>query len=335
MNKLLMGGMALAMASSAQAFDRIPQEPGLRGYLYLGASSTAMESNTLAELAGTDVSDNHITSLSGSPDSKSFTNVVPAFGLSYTLEGRQTEFFAGTEIEDFLTQDAVLSLGVRQSVGHYGNVAASVLASTPVKVWEDPYLVDESRDSTDRTSKGYRVGWEHIFESGFDVTYTNRKIDIDNEYSGDQLNLTHEQSKSLNREGNEKKIDVRYVWGFGGDHIVIPTLTYTNYDLDGDAMAQDGYQAELNYAYTGFDRWELISNVVVGKLSSDDRNPIYDKKADSVHRGISLGATYKEPFGLKNWRARLVANYGEEDSNINFYDTRVKSLSLGMLYNFK
>ncbi|MFI8481068.1 DUF2860 family protein [Pseudomonas sp. NPDC078700] len=334
MRRVILTTLGLAVACSAQAFDRIPKKDGFSGYVYLGASTNRMESNTVATLGGTDVSDSHIDSLNSSPDSKSFSKILPAFGLSYKLQGSRTEFFGGTELEDFLTQDGTLALGVRQGIGQMGNLSASFLASTPVEVWEDPYLVNGKRKETDRTSSGARVAWEHIFQSDFDVTLTHRKIDIDDENSGEALGLTPAQRDLLDREGDENKVDVRYVWGIGTDHIVIPTLSYINRDLDGDAMAMDGYQLELNYAYTGFDRWELVTNLTAGHLESDDDNPIYDKKTDLDRMGISLAATYKEPFGLKNWRARVVANYGEEDSNVDFYDTSIKSLSLGMLYNF-
>ncbi|MNG41460.1 hypothetical protein D3C84_1306620 [compost metagenome] len=50
--------------------------------------------------------------------------------------------------------------------------------------------------------------------------------------------------------------------------------------------------------------------------------------------GLSFAATYKEPFGLQDWRARAAISYGEEDSNIDFYDTKITSLNLGMLYTF-
>ncbi|MDT4873411.1 hypothetical protein D3C80_1792840 [compost metagenome] len=99
-------------------------------------------------------------------------------------------------------------------------------------------------------------------------------------------------------------------------------------------MAMDGYQAELNYAYTGMQDWEFVVNLLAGKLESDDDNPIYGKSQDLDRMGLSFAATYKEPFGLQDWRARAAISYGEEDSNIDFYDTKITSLNLGMLYTF-
>jgi hypothetical protein len=33
---------------------------------------------------------------------------------------------------------------------------------------------------------------------------------------------------------------------------------------------------------------------------------------------------------LKDWKASTTLNYGKQDSNIDFYDTRLKSLIVGM-----
>ncbi|MNC56441.1 hypothetical protein D3C75_1060390 [compost metagenome] len=74
--------------------------------------------------------------------------------------------------------------------------------------------------------------------------------------------------------------------------------------------------------------------MLLGKQESDDANPIYRKTEDIDRYGIALAATLKEPFGLKDWKLRTAVNYGEEDSNINFYDDSIKSVSLGMMYSF-
>jgi hypothetical protein len=57
-------------------------------------------------------------------------------------------------------------------------------------------------------------------------------------------------------------------------------------------------------------------------------------KQDVNRYGVSLSATTSEPFGLKDWSAQAAVSYGEENSNINFYDTRLGSVSVGMSYNF-
>lgn len=334
MNKTLLAVLISATTLSAQAYDRIPQESGFSGFAFVGAGSTSRETNMIATVGGTEVADERIDSLTQSPDSERYGKLLLDFGLSYTFADSRTQIFGGTELEDFLTQDSTFGIGVRQGIGGAGNLRASLLASTPVETWEDPYLVGVDREETDVKSGGVRLGWEHIFGTGLELTYTKRSVELDDELSGTSLGLTPAQRTLLDREGDIKELQVSYFWKPAEDHILTPSLSHVDHDLDGDAMAMDGYQAELNYAYTGLQDWELVVNLLTGKLESDDNNPIYGKSADVDRSGISLAATYKEPFGLKDWRARAAFSYGEEDSNIDFYDTSIKSFSLGMLYTF-
>ncbi|WAC46456.1 DUF2860 family protein [Pseudomonas sp. SL4(2022)] len=334
MRKLVCVAIGSAMALSAQAHDKIGEKDGLTGYGFLGVSTSLMETNTTATIGGTDVGDRRIGSLTRSPDSQGYGGLVPAFNLTYTFAGSRTQIFGGTELEDFLSQDSTFGLGVRQGAGSLGNLRVSLLAGTRSEVWQDPYVVNASRRKTDRKSSGVRLGWEHILESDFAVTLSNRKIKLDDELSGTALGLTAAQSKLLVREGNQKKADLSYRWMPNANHVLIPTISVIDYDLDGEAMAMKGTQLELNYAYLGLQDWELIASGLVGSLESNKTNPIYGKKQELDRMGVSLGATYKEPFGLKDWKASATLNYGQEDSNIDFYNTRIKSLTVGMLYSF-
>ena len=340
MKKLLCIAVGSALAFGAQAFDKIPKQDGLKGYVFIGAASNSMESNTLATVGGTEVSDRSIGSVYSSPDSKDYSKITPAFELSYTFADSRTQIFGGTEMEDFITDDPALGIGVRQGVGTIGNLRASLLASTGREVYKDPYVVNAKRSRTDQSSGGMRLGWENIMQTDFDVTYTHRKIDIDKELSGATpvvdggLGLNAQQINELDRNGDKYKVDLSYRLAVDGDNIIVPTISSINYDLDGDAVSMSGGQFELNYAYLGLQDWELSANLATSYISSDDYNPIYGKKQDLDSRGISLAATYKEPFGLKDWKARGAFAYGKQDSNIDFYNTSLNSVSLGMMYNF-
>lgn len=319
---------------SAQAYDRIPEESGFSGYAAIGAGSVAMETNMLASTGGTEVADERIDSLTSGPDSENYGKLLLDFGVNYTFAGTRTQIYAGTELEDFLTQDSTFGLGVRQGIGGAGNLRAGFISSVPVETWEDPYLLGADREETDVKSSGMRLGWEHIFGSGLELTYTTRKVELDDELSGAALPLSAAQRGLLDREGDLKTLKVGYVWQPASGHILTPSLSHVDRDLDGGAMAADGYQAELNYAYTGMDRWEFVVSVLAGSLEADQDNPIYADSADLDRFGAALAAIYKEPFGLRDWRLRGALSYGEEDNDIDFYDTSIRTLSLGMLYSF-
>lgn len=334
MRNSLLAVLVSAATMPALAQDRIPQENGFSGFAFIGAGSNSRETNMIATAIGTEVADERIDSLTSSPDSERYGKALVNFGLSYTFAGSRTQIFGGTELEDFLTEDSTFGIGVRQGIGRAGNLRASIIASTPVETWEDPYLVGADREETDVKSSGVRLGWEHIFGTGLELTVTKRSIELDDELSGVALGLTPAQRALLDREGDRKEVAVGYYWQVADNQVITPSITYIDYDLDGDAMAMDGYQAQLSYAYSGIQNWEFVANVLAGSLESDEVNPIYGTNGDVDRMGVSLAATYKEPFGLKDWRARAEVSYGEEDSDIDFYDTSIQSVNLGMLYTF-
>jgi len=301
-----------------------------------------MESNTLASVGGTDVSDERIGSVYSSPDSKSYGKINPAFELSYTFADSRTQIFGGTEMEDFLTQDGAFGIGIRQGFGTIGNLRASLLASAAREVYKDPYVVNVDRSKTDVTSGGMRLGWENIMQTDFDLTLTKRNIDIDKELSGTTATangglatpLNASQINDLDRNGDKTAVELSYRLAIDADNLIIPSVTAVDYNLDGEAVSMSGGQMGLSYMYTGLQSWEFIANGLVGSMSSDEYNPIYGKKQDLDSYGASLAATYKEPFGLKDWKARGAFVYGKQNSNIDFYDTSLNSLTLGMMYSF-
>jgi hypothetical protein len=340
MKKLLCIAVGSAMAFGAQAFDKIPQQDGFKGYVFLGASTNSMESNTLATVGGTEVSDRRIDSVDSSPDSKTYSRVTPAFDLSYTFADSRTQIFGGTELDDFLTQDGSMGIGIRQGIGSFGNLRASLLASAEREVYKDPYVVNAKRERTDQTSNGMRLGWEHIMESDFDITYTHRTIELDKELSGvtpvvdGGLGLNAQQINDLDREGDYSKLDFSYYAQLSPDSVFVSTYSYIDANLDGDAMAMDGYAMQLDYRYTGYQDWALSASAVLGSMSSDDYNPIYGKKQQQDSYGASFTAAYIEPFGLKDWKALGTFAYGKQDNNIDFYESSISSFNLGMMYNF-
>lgn len=334
MRTFILVGLGAAFSCSALAYDRIPDVDGLSGSVLIGAGGYSMETNTLASVLGADVGDERLDSLNSSPDSEDYGKLLLDFDLSYTFAGSRTQVIAGSTMEDFITQDSTIGLGVRQGLGGMGNLQLSLLATTPTEVWEDPYLVGADRQETDRSGGGYRIGWEHILESDLDLTYTSRTIEIDDELSGTALGLTPAQRSLLDREGDQHKLSLRYRWVPSADHVVEPRLSYIDHDLDGGAMAMDGYQLELGYSYLGMPGWEFSASLLGGSLESDDTNPIYGKKQDLDRMGVTLSALYKNAFGWRDWSMRAGLVYGEEDSNIDFYDSSISGISVAMLYSF-
>jgi hypothetical protein len=341
--KILSGTAALALgcafiASTAQAAVIIPTKGGFSGYFNLGVGGVEVESNMLSSIAGgnIDIGDKIVDNLNDSPDSNSKAIPTINFELSYTFESTRTQLHIGNLMEDFLRFDTSTVAGVRQDIGNAGLIGASVQASSLAsQVWRDPYQTGTKRKDTDRTSTGGRLYWQQIMGSGLEIRLTASDVDIDKERSGNSLNLSKAQRKLLDRNGDVIKANMYYEFISDDDrHTVTPGLGYIDRDLDGEAMASDGGNASLNYIYKYNDSWRWVFNASYADLDGKKSNPIYGETDSATSYGISATFFYSEPFGWKKWAFNGTAGYFDEDHDIDFYDTSVGIVSIGMFRKF-
>jgi len=330
----------LLSASATYAIEPIPEESGFSGYLTLGGGYSHVKSNMIAGNAFGDVGNRTVDSLTDSPDSNSSGSANVNFDLRYTFASTRTQLFIGNSMEDALRYDFATQMGVSQELPGKNLVAASFLfSSIPTEVWEDPYIQYYKRSKTDRTSNGFRLAWDRIFGSELQLQYSYRKIDLDDEYSGTFLGLTYAQQQLLDREGDYTKADILYRFFFDGKkHVIIPTITYFNYDLDGDAMSNDGVDFQLSYGYNS-EKYSFVVNGLIGYADYDKRNPIYGKTRDDDRYGAGLIAFYHNPFGwnvpfFKKTSLYFKTDYLNSDSNIDFYDTEIFTAGAGLFFRF-
>ena len=324
--------------SGVHALPPIPEQSGWSGYVNLGAGAASSENNMVNAIGSFDLGNERVSSLNQGPDSEDL--VLPAlyFELGYTLADMRTQFYVGNQAADYLSFDLETTLeteaGVRQEIGRVGTVSVALIASTlATKVWKDPYEVDVPRGDTERTSSGIFIAWDRIFDTQLEFQYRAKEIEIDDEESGTALGLSDEQQRLLQRTGNVYRLNLNYRWEINARNELVPGITYLDFDLDGDAMAEDGFGAQLKYSYRA-DDWRLVTRVFYQRLESNTPNPIYDKHREMDSLGGSITGLFPEPFGWKNWTANATVAANEGDSNINFYDTSLWMVSAGMLYRF-
>jgi hypothetical protein len=330
--------LGCTLAASSQAAVIIPTKGGFSGYINLGLGVADVKSNTLAGVlsGNVDLGKKKIDNLYDSPGSESSALPSANFELSYTFEKSRTQLHVGNLLEDFIRFDLDTILGVRQEIGSAGLVGASLLTtSVATEVWSDPYLTDANRKDTDRTGNGYRLYWQQIMGSGLEIRYSTKKVDIDNERSGQSLGLSAAERQLLNRNGDNDRLDLFYEFNSGDKrHLVTPSLSYIDQDRDGDAMSNDGYAVGLNYVFKANDRWRWVFNASYADLDWKEANPIYDKKDSADRYGGSVTVFFSDPFGLKKWALNGTAAYFEEDHDINFYDSEVTLFTIGMFRRF-
>ncbi|MGD9363760.1 MAG: DUF2860 family protein [Desulfobacterales bacterium] len=328
----------------ASAFREIANESGFNGFVRLGGGVSWAKSNMIAGNDLGDVGQRKIDSLTSKPDSESDTIPQFDFNLRYTFASAKTEIFLGTRLEDILRYDATVQAGVRKQFLGSGIFGASfVFTALPTEVWKDPYVVNDGRKRTDRDSRGFRVFWEKMFGSQFEVDYTYRRIDIDDENSAQtQLIpggiITASQAKLLDREGDSHQLRAMYTWQFADRHVFTPSVWALYEDLDGDAMKNYTIDFQPTYGYIGT-KFDLVLNASIGYADYDEKNPIYGKTNNDVRYGIGALGFWKNPFGWQPFgkdKFRFYANgaYFNSDADIDFYKTAIAQASVGVWFGW-
>lgn len=337
LNKTTMAAIAWAACLPAQALDPLPEESGFSGYVNLGVGTGSLESNFLARIAGIDIDlgDETINDF-GSPDDQSITAPAINLNVGYTFDNRKTRIFLGNDLEDFLQFDRSTLLALRHDFDRVGSVQFAFLTSAfpGTEVWADPYLLNEKRKNTESRSTGGRITWDKIFGSNFEVKATARKREIDDEFSGNGLGLSQAERNLLDREGDINRLELGYWANFdNGTHVLRPSVAYIDRDLDGGAMAQDGYEMALSYAYvTSSFRW--VNNALYQSLDGDKVNPIFNKTNDEDVVALATQMFFPGLFGLEKWTPNLSLIWAEGDSDIDFNDTNGWMFNVSMFRRF-
>jgi hypothetical protein len=336
--------LVLMIASNpAGAVDPIPNQAGFSGFVRPGVGYLDIESNMVAEFAGFELSDDPISSLNKSNDGESTGIFLAPFNVGYTFDNLQTQVFLGTQLTDLARFDFTQQLGVKQKVGDYGLLQAGfIFTGIAGEVWEDPYVVNQKRSTTDRDITGIQLAWDKILGSDLELTYTVRSIDIDDERSGVVqllgVSLTAPQLRLLERDGYQHSIEVLYLFKFEGDHRLAPSFRFLGDDRDGDARANDMYTFKLSYFYMG-DPITVIANGAIGRADYDKTNPIYGKKQEDDIFGGGLTVFYTNPWDWSLWGSRPIrfyveGGYYERDADIDFYDEKVVSATAGLMFRW-
>lgn len=334
---LLVLGACLA-SPLALAIEPVPETPGWRGFVLLGAGYTDLESNLVAGNRLIDIGEPTIDTVSEGPKGDDIFHPVVTGEVNYTF-GNRWQAFLGTSLEDAVTLDAVAQFGVRKDLGDTGIVQAGILFSgIPTEVWEDPYLEGVPRDETDRDSAGARLQWDRILGSAFELTFSYRDVSIDSERSGEGVTsvaCTAACRDLLRRDGDQYFWDLSYLFrlGEGQRHLLRPKVRYVIDDRDGDAISSDAYRLQLSYIFLG-QGYNVVTNLVVGTSSHDEANPIFGRKTDTDRAAVDTTLLYRLPTASGRWQALATVLWGDEDSDVSFHDASVFQIGVGAMYRF-
>lgn len=336
MKKSLLALGMCTFTASAMAMSPLPKEAGFSAFLGAGAAGGVVESNFLAEIVGIDLSNDKIYNYD-SPNNT--TIIIPNFDLelSYLFSNMKTEVTLKNSVESSLDFTSNMKLGLRHDFDNLGSVeVAGLLGNDAVglKVWEDPYLQGEARKATDYETSGGMITWDKMFGSNLELMVRTLKVELDDEESGQSLGLSSSERGLLDREGDLNRAELGYQFVInGGEYVVRPSVAYLDRDLDGDAMAQDGYELGVVMVYTN-PSYSWANKAVYQGLDGDKDNPIFDKKNDADVYMFSSEVRIPEPMGWEKWVAAVGFVYAQNDASINFNKSTVTMFSVNLGRSF-
>ena len=328
--------LATAIASyvaTAPAQD-ISTEPGWSGTVNIGAGAGQSETNMLAAVSSIDLGDDRLDRLGEDAGSEDIAFPALQFDIRYTLANSRTQFYLRNQPSPYVFVDLEALGGIRQQVPGVGIVDLALSSTTiATDVWKDPYLAGANRGDTERTTTGLHIGWQNIMDSALSFQFSSKEVEIDDEDSGESVDLGLEERRLLERTGEVYRFHFAYAWQLADNHRLTPAFSWLDYDLDGGAMAEDGFAVQIDYSYQR-ERWRFLARAQYTGLDADEDNPIFAEAADRDILGLSVAAFYESPFGLENWTANARASWYDSDNDIDFYDESLATVSVGMLYRF-
>jgi hypothetical protein len=338
MKKYVVAILLSSLALPASALDKIFGNPNWSGFWNFGVGGGVTESNFLARVTGIDIDlgDDTIDDFD-SPDDEIYALPVVGFRYGYTWDSGKTHMFLANDRGDSLQFERDLKLAIRRDFKTLGSVQAAFLTSSNLEteVWADPYVLGQPRTSTEQSSTGGRITWDKILGTGLEIKATYRERDLNNEISGQGQGLTFAQRQLLDRNGDIIRVEVGYLLKFGkrDRHSFRPSATYIDRNLDGAAMAQDGFSVDLSYIYS-VRRLRWVNKIGFAYLSGDEENPIFLETNDANRYSLSSQVFFPRVFGWKNWMPVIAANWAYEDSDIDFNDTQTLTLGVSIFREF-
>jgi hypothetical protein len=98
---------------------------------------------------------------------------------------------------------------------------------------------------------------------------------------------------------------------------VRPHAAYIDRDLDGDAMAQDGYEVGLSLIYNA-GSYVWLNRFSYQDLDGDEENPIFNEVNDAEVYMFASEVRIPKPFGWDKWFTTVGVSWGENQADIEF-----------------
>ena len=190
-------------------------------------------------------------------------------------------------------------------------------------VWEQPYLVDQHRQETDRQALGIDLGWQAINGGPLDLHWRLRQVTVDDDLIG-QL------QPALARDGQQQTLTLSGTWQMAGWRWQ-PRLEGCHSDLEGRAASAEGLTAGLRLTTAaGGLIWSF--DAAYGFARHQARHPLFDdRRRDRQYQAV-LSATWPTVADWPGVSLTVLVGHAGTASNLDFYDQ--DSLLAGLLIGY-
>ena len=325
---------AIFTGNTTFAYQPIPRESGWNGSVIIGGMYMNYASNMVSGIKILDFSEPTIGSLNTAPAAENTVTGLFKFDIKYNFTDSRTQLFLGDSLEDLARFDYTTQAGVLHELSDKSIIQLSYLFSgIATEVWSDPYVVNQPRSVTDRSSSGFRLGYSKIAGSGLELDASFREIRLASERSGlEQLGLNASSARLLSREGYLMTYRASYVMT-AGQHFWTPEFIIDKFDSDGAAMAYDTGTFKLTHNYNNY-RFSTFTTITIGHSEYDQANPIFGKVQEDDTIGASFFLLDRGLFGSPKWSAMASIAYLNRDANMDFYTSDITILAVGAVYSF-
>jgi hypothetical protein len=232
-------------------------------------------------------------------------------------------FSTGTIIDVGLGKedDDSATISISQLLGKPGLVSLGLDVGES-EVWRDPYLVGVERAVTDEITVGLTLDYAEIFGTGAMLSIGGRNIRIEDDTIGSR-------QPDLRRDGSQFAAGAGYAFELGDGHAITPYLEGIKDTRDGESESSSGYRLSLNHSLK-LGKWIFDTTLSGGQTEFDAPHPIFKHTREENMFEVSEVITYEELFGFKNFSISGFVNYSSMDANINFFDSNVLSIGMGV-----
>lgn len=271
--------------------------------------------------------------LNSEAESDSKFVIAPLGQLRYTFgDQNDQQLFVGTARSDIIEGVMALEIGYAFEFDSQSVISVSTLPTViSGEVFEDPYLVDTKRKTTDLTGNTYRIQYDNIIGSGLNAELAYYTLDVDKENSAGTLSASAQNAMERDGSGLYTSINMRLP--IARTAFIKPSISYHNFDADGNAVSFDQYGLSMTYI-------RLVDNhtfALRGEYSSkkfDASNPVFNKTQKDDNFGVNFSYEYTDIPGWENWGVNALLGYNKTSSNITFYDKRDYIAGIGATYIF-